>query len=67
MSMKKEAFAVQKEAPIFGQWHKAGDTVEMSEAQARFLCLNGTLKATKPARKTGSSKTTAKPDEANKA
>lgn len=61
MSVKNETYEVLKQAMIFGQWREAGDEVEMSEAQARFLVLNETVKLKKATRKSASTKAAAKP------
>ncbi|WP_057465561.1 hypothetical protein [Pseudovibrio sp. POLY-S9] len=56
MSVKNETYEVLKQAMIFGQWRSKGDEVEMSQAQARFLLLNETVKLKKATRKSSSTK-----------
>ncbi|MGG9999747.1 hypothetical protein ACQU0X_06675 [Pseudovibrio ascidiaceicola] len=53
---EKKKYEVLKQAMIFGQWRSKGDEVEMSEAQARFLLLNETVKLKKATRKSASTK-----------
>ncbi len=67
MAPEKKKFEVLKTAPVQGKWRDKGDVVEMSEAQATFLKLNGTLKPYRSRKKPASTEAAASPADKTKA